>query len=67
MTGIIARATVRLDPVHDWYGYYASFDAFEDLLTVLRPIGGVAPTPRLVSADLPTLAERAAGGPGHPG
>ncbi|WP_375426084.1 FAD-binding oxidoreductase [uncultured Friedmanniella sp.] len=56
VTGIIARATVRLDPVHDWCGYYASFDTFEDLLRVLRPIGNLTPTPRLVSGDLPTLA-----------
>ena len=56
VTGIIARATVRLDPVHDWHGYYASFDTFEDLLGVLRPIGALTPTPRLVSGDLPFLA-----------
>ncbi|SDT33844.1 FAD/FMN-containing dehydrogenase [Friedmanniella luteola] len=56
VTGIIARATVRLDPVRDWHGFYASFDTFDDLLGVLRPIGGLTPLPRLVSGDLPTLA-----------
>lgn len=56
VTGIIARASVRLDPVHDWYGCYASFETFEDLLSVLRPIGLLEPTPRLVSGDLATLA-----------
>ncbi|MET1005973.1 MAG: FAD-binding oxidoreductase [Propionibacteriaceae bacterium] len=56
VTGVIARATVRLDPVHDWYGFYASFDAFEDVLAILMKIGTLDPIPRLVSADLPTLA-----------
>jgi FAD/FMN-containing dehydrogenase len=56
VTGIIARATVRLDPVHDWQGFYASFDTFEDVLAILLEIGALDPVPRLVSADLPTLA-----------
>jgi len=56
VTGIIARATVRLDPVHDWHGFYASFDTFGEVLAVLREIGSLDPLPRLVSADLPTLA-----------
>ncbi len=54
--GIIARATVRLDPVHDWQGFYASFDAFDQALTMVRAMGDLEPTPRLVSADLPEIA-----------
>ena len=54
--GIIARATVRLDPIHEWLGFYASFDTFGDALQILRDIGNLVPTPRLVSADLPELS-----------
>lgn len=55
--GIIARATVRLEPLQEWRAFYASFDDFHDAFGVLMAIGGLEPTPRLVSADLPTLAE----------
>ena len=54
--GIIARATVRLDPIHEWLGFYASFDTFDDALEILRDVGNLVPTPRLVSADLPELS-----------
>jgi FAD/FMN-containing dehydrogenase len=54
--GIIARATVRLDPVHDWRALYASFDTFGDVLTILKSVALVEPAPRLVSADLPEVA-----------
>ncbi len=54
--GIIARATVRLDPVRDWQGFYASFDDFGAALAILRDVGALDPIPRLVSADLPEIA-----------
>jgi FAD/FMN-containing dehydrogenase len=54
--GIIARATVALEPLQDWRGFYASFPTFEGALSVIRPFADLEPTPRLVSADLPTLA-----------
>ena len=54
--GIIARATVRLDPVHDWRGLYASFDDFDQVLSIIREVGRLEPTPRLVSADLAEVA-----------
>lgn len=54
--GIIARATVRLDPVHDWRGFYASFDDFGQALQIIRTIAELEPTPRLVSADLAEIA-----------
>lgn len=57
VTGIIARASVRLDPVRDWQGFYASFDTFDDVLSILTDLGTMDPIPRLVSADLPTLAD----------
>ncbi len=55
--GIIARATVRLDPIHDWVGYYASFDDFDGILGVLRDFRALTPTPRLVSGDLPEISD----------
>ena len=55
--GIIATATVRLDPMHEWVAFYASFDTFADVLTILREVGKLDPIPRLVSADLPEIAE----------
>ncbi len=55
--GIIARATVALEPLQDWRGFYASFPTFEGALSVIRPFADLEPTPRLVSADLPTLAD----------
>ncbi|MFP7761067.1 FAD-binding oxidoreductase [Marisediminicola sp. LYQ85] len=54
--GIIARATVRLDPVQDWVAFYASFDDFSGVLATIREVGGVHPTPRLVSGDLAEIA-----------
>ena len=54
--GIIARATVRLEPLQDWRGFYASFGDFHEALSVIRPFASIEPTPRLVSADLPVLS-----------
>jgi FAD/FMN-containing dehydrogenase len=55
--GIIARATVRLEPLVDWQGVYASFPDFGGVLAVVREIGALTPTPRLVSGDLPEIAD----------
>lgn len=49
--GIIARATVRLEPLQDWRGLYASFPDFAGALGVLGELGRLEPAPRLVSAD----------------
>ncbi|MFT4307536.1 MAG: FAD-binding oxidoreductase [Microbacterium sp.] len=49
--GVIARATVRLEPLQDWRGLYASFPDFAGSLSVLRVLGALTPAPRLVSAD----------------
>jgi FAD/FMN-containing dehydrogenase len=64
--GIIARATVRLEPLQDWRGFFASFDTFEQALSLIRPFAALEPTPRLVSADLPTLADALPADPGIP-
>ncbi|WP_308291636.1 FAD-binding oxidoreductase [Microbacterium sp. G2-8] len=49
--GIIARATVRLDPIVAWRAVYASFPDFSGPLSVIRELGRLDPAPRLVSAD----------------
>jgi FAD/FMN-containing dehydrogenase len=53
--GVIARAAVRLEPLQDWRGLYASFPDFRSALSVLREIGRLDPAPRLVSADTPEI------------
>jgi FAD/FMN-containing dehydrogenase len=64
--GIIARATVALEPLQDWRGFFASFDTFEQALSVIRPFADLEPTPRLVSADQATLANALPADPGIP-
>jgi FAD/FMN-containing dehydrogenase len=64
--GIIARATVRLEPLQDWQGFFASFDDFDGALSLIRPFADLDPTPRLVSADPPMLANALPDDPGIP-
>lgn len=54
--GIIARATVALEPLADWRGLYASFPDFAGSRSVLRALGRLLPAPRLVSADDPHVS-----------
>jgi len=54
--GIIARATIALEPLQQWRGLFASFDSFEQALSVIRPFADLEPAPRLVSADPALLA-----------
>lgn len=54
--GIIARATVRLEPLQEWRGVFASFPDFPGALSVLRDLGRLQPLPRLVSADTPEVS-----------
>ena len=54
--GILARVTVRLEPLQDWRGFYASFADQHTAFRVLREIGRLSPAPRLVSADHPDIA-----------
>jgi FAD/FMN-containing dehydrogenase len=53
--GIIARVTVRLEPLQDWRGVYASFADFRSAQAVLRELAAVEPRPRLLSADTPEI------------
>jgi FAD/FMN-containing dehydrogenase len=64
--GIIARATVRLEPLQEWTGFYASFETFDQALAILRDFGGLEPTPRLVSADPPAIADTLPADPAIP-
>ncbi len=54
--GIIARATVRLEPLRAWRGLYASFPDLPGALGILRALGRIEPRPRLVSADNPDIS-----------
>jgi len=49
--GVIARASVRLEPLQDWRAVYASFDSFAPALGLVRELRALEPCPRLVSAD----------------
>jgi FAD/FMN-containing dehydrogenase len=64
--GIIARATVVLEPLQDWRGFFASFEDFHQALSVIREFAALDPTPRLVSADLAKLANALPKDPGIP-
>lgn len=64
--GIIARATVRIEPLQDWRGLYASFETFAGALSVLRALGRLRPTPRLVSADPPHITAQLPPDPAFP-
>jgi FAD/FMN-containing dehydrogenase len=49
--GVIARATVRLEPLQQWRSLYSTFDDYKVAQVALRRLGELTPTPRLVSAD----------------
>lgn len=49
--GVIARATVRLEPLQDWVCVYASYPDFKGALGAVRELRRLDPVPRLVSAD----------------
>jgi len=49
--GVIARASVRLEPLQDWHALYASFDSYAPALHLVREFRALEPCPRLVSAD----------------
>ncbi|RSM46419.1 FAD-binding oxidoreductase [Amycolatopsis balhimycina DSM 5908] len=64
--GVIARATVRLEPAQDWRAVYASFPTFEEALGAVRTLREIEPLPRLVSADRAAVAERLPADPAIP-
>ncbi|WP_222195011.1 FAD-binding oxidoreductase [Modestobacter italicus] len=64
--GVIARATVRLEPLQEWRGVFASFPDFRGALSVLRELGRLEPLPRLVSADTPEVTATLPADPAFP-
>lgn len=64
--GIIARVKVRLAPARHWQAFYASFPDFHQALELLRSFAALRPTPRLVSADTPVVAETLPADPAIP-
>jgi FAD/FMN-containing dehydrogenase len=54
--GVIVRATVRLEPLREWRGLWASFPDFAGTLSVVQTIGNLDPAPRLVSGDGPEIS-----------
>ncbi len=64
--GVIARATVRLEPLRDWRGLYASFDDFTGSMSVLQRLAALHPHPRLVSADDPHVSAQLPPDPAFP-
>jgi FAD/FMN-containing dehydrogenase len=64
--GVIARLKVALEPLQDWRAFFASFPEFPLALSLIRAFAELEPTPRLVSADLPTLADALPADPAIP-
>jgi len=64
--GVIARASVRLEPAQDWRSLYASFPSFEAAQAVLRSLRSLEPAPRLVSADTAAISAKLPDDPGIP-
>ena len=56
--GVIARATVRLEPLQEWCSLYAAFPGFGAAQAALRRLSAMEPTPRLVSADPAPIAAK---------
>ena len=56
--GVIARATVRLEPLQEWRSLYAVFEDYVAAQAALRKLSKLAPTPRLVSADPREIAAK---------
>ncbi|MGC5167381.1 FAD-binding oxidoreductase [Luteimicrobium sp. DT211] len=56
--GVIARATVRLEPLQDWRAVYASFPDLGGALAAVRSLRALDPAPRLVSADPAFITDR---------
>lgn len=56
VAGIIARATVRLEPLQPWRVLWCTFPDVRDALAIFREIRDVRPQPRLVSVDDARLA-----------
>lgn len=56
-TGIIARVSVKLEPLQEWTAFIASFDDFHNAFAMVRALTELEPTPRLISADVARITE----------
>ncbi|MFF0013444.1 FAD-binding oxidoreductase [Streptomyces sp. NPDC005374] len=56
-TGIIATATVALQPARVWTGLFTAFDTWAAATAALTDLVRLEPAPRLVSLDEPGLVE----------
>lgn len=54
--GVIARATVALEPLQEWRALYASFGDHHAAAALMIPFGRREPSPRLVSTDPAEIA-----------
>ncbi|WP_144268294.1 FAD-binding oxidoreductase [Demequina sp. NBRC 110055] len=54
--GIITTVRVALEPLQPWRAVLASFDAYEDVVQLMKPLASLTPTPRLVSGDRAEIA-----------
>ena len=54
--GVIARASVRLEPAQEWRSLYAAYGDFGAAQATLRLLSALEPAPRLVSADPAPIA-----------
>jgi FAD/FMN-containing dehydrogenase len=55
ITGILARATIRLAPRQDWSAVWAAAPDYPSATRALRSLLELAPIPRLASLDEPTI------------
>lgn len=54
--GIITTVRVALEPLQPWRALLASFERYEDVVHLMRPLAALTPTPRLVSGDRAEIA-----------
>lgn len=66
VAGVIARATVALEPLRAWRAVYASFPDYHQVMELMVPFGTREPSPRLVSADPAEIANTLPASPGLP-
>ncbi|MFW2514459.1 FAD-binding oxidoreductase [Demequina sp. SO4-13] len=56
-TGILSKVRIATEPLQPWRAFLASFDTFEQVVSLMRPFAALEPTPRLVSGDRARIAE----------
>ena len=54
--GIITTVRVALEPLQPWRALLASFDSYDAVVQLMKPLASLTPTPRLVSGDRAEIA-----------